>query len=231
MNDLVTAEATSKSMTLIVINQQQELQKMAAGEIYQATIEGKLDGQITNNVMHFRGTNNITGSEQSLADSVLDCVLTTLLPGLSNEFHIDRVRVRRILPTAGNEVTAEAPGNSLGATTGSLPSFNAAVLSLRSANGSKSGRGRMFIAGIPTGGEAASQVSDTLQTTLVAFIACLAGKFISGLSTSGMEWGVLSRKNYAANPSTESSWWNAITSVLVNDAIGTMRSRKLKHGS
>jgi hypothetical protein len=204
---------------------------MANNEIVQLTIKGTLDGQDTNNVLHLRSTSSILYDEEALAEAIIECFVDSLLPGLSSDFTLHSVSAKRILPSVGNEVIVNAPANSNGLVSGSLPSFNAAVISLRSAVGSKSGRGRMYIAGIPNSGETASMVSTSLQSTLAAFVTCMFGKFVSDLSLSGFEWGVFSRKNHQAVPNDMPSWWRAITSASVNSAIGTMRSRKVGSGS
>lgn len=203
---------------------------MALGDIVQVTVNGEIDGQRTANVLHFKDQVVATGDESTLAQAVMDCVTSALLTGLTTDYKLTSVSAKRILPTVGNEVILVAPGGSAGSIAGSLPSFNAAVISLRSNRAGKSGRGRMYIAGIPNSGESASQVSSTLQAVLAAFITCLVGKFVGLLPSEGFNWGIFSRKNYALTPGTESTWWSEVTQAVVNSDIGTMRSRKLKVG-
>lgn len=204
---------------------------MAVNDIYQATVTGSIDGQQTNNVLNFRDSDVLVGDENTLAEAICECFIDSLIPGLSSDFTLQQVSVKKILPTAGNEAIFTPATGAIGGIAGSLPSFNAAVLSLRTAKGSKSGRGRMYLAGLPNTGENASRVSDSLQSVIVAFAVCMIGKFVSGPLLEGFEWGVLSKKNLAATPGDQSSWWSPITETVVNQSIGTMRSRKIGSGS
>ncbi|MFY7869247.1 MAG: hypothetical protein ACOVQN_07070 [Exiguobacterium sp.] len=204
---------------------------MAIGDIVQVTIEGEIDGQKTNNVLHFRATDLLLGSETTLAQGVLDCVKNSLLPGISVDWKVLRVRARKIYPTAGLEYVVDGGGINAGSAGGSLPSFNAAIISLRTATGGRSGKGRMYIAGLPTNGEDKSKLSALFTSVLASFITCMVSKFITAPLTSGFNWGIVSRKKQIAAPNDPSQWFMPVTQAVINTDVGTMRSRKIGYGS
>src|SRR6185369_7172609 len=73
-------------------------------------------------------------------------------------------------------------------------SFAASLLSIRSSIGGRSGQGRQFL---PPPGETettASLSATSVQDDLVAFVTCLAGKFIGSSATTEWRLGVFSSK-------------------------------------
>lgn len=210
----------------------------AVGELIQVTPRFNLEGQQTENVMYFRCVN---ASADFLADLLLviaTCIITHLLPGLSSNITLESVAGKVVgpalgledewIPTTGDVVVGGATGDA-------EPAFVAAVVSLYTTRAGKSGRGRMFIAGIPEVGTIASllKIEDVSYPAIVAFINCIATNFphheLGG--SASFEWGVYSRKvGGVTKPPYPDTGFAPVTRAVVRRELGTMRSRKLGHG-
>ena len=200
-------------------------------------IIGRLHGQQTVNVVHFATNTTIADDSQldtllnQLASAMLECILTTLLPGVSSDWSIDRVEAQRIAPAVSDPVVATATTGSVGERGPTSVSFQSALLHLRTGSGGKSGRGRMFL---PPPGEADitnSAIDDATITLLVAFAACVASKF--GGSSAETDWriGVLSRKNLAATLGTFDNSFRQVTQLVPEKQMAVLSSRKVGKGS
>lgn len=199
---------------------------MATGDIIEVVIKGEHDGQETNNVLHFK-LNSGDEDEGGVADAVKECIVDSLLAALSGEWTGKGVYAKKIYPTTSVEQISSLIGED-GEGGAGLPSFNAALFSLRTAHAGKSGQGRMFVPGIPEASQVGSVLEASAITALSAFVTCMVGKFITG--TFAADWGVVSRKNKAATPGTVANWFFPLTEVVVNPDIASMRSRKKGRG-
>lgn len=203
---------------------------MPEGDIYKVTLDATYHGQQINNVWHFRGTQPISNINDLLA-AVLDCIRTALLPGLASEFRLNSLRGRTIHPVVTDDVILAAAAGDVGAIAGDgLPSFNAAVVSIKTGIAGRSKRGRFYLAGIPENGQSLSGMSDAQLAAIVAFAVCMAGKFISATSTHPYWLGVLSRK-LSAPPSNPNAGFQNGTVLTVHRAIKSQNRRKVGRGS
>lgn len=210
----------------------------SVGDIIQVTPRYLVEGQQTENVMYFRCVN---ASADFLADLLLviaQCIITHLLPGLAADCQLESVRGQIVGPALGLEdewIPAEGDIVVGGATGDAEPSFVAAVISLHTTRPGKSGRGRLFIAGIPEVGTIASllKVEDVSYPALIAFVNCIVLAFpkheLGG--SASFEWGVYSRKvGGVTKPPYPDAGFAPVTRAVVKRELGTMRSRKLGHG-
>jgi hypothetical protein len=202
-----------------------------------ATIEGRLHGQVTNNVLFFGRVGELGNPDwatilAALGAAIITCAIDTLLPALSTQFTLERVRLQAVDPTLTDEVivTTNLPDSGEVANE-SLPSFTAAVLSFRTGMGGKSKRGRMYIAGVPENGQTDSLVTAAERDLLQDFVACLIAQFTGNVGAGGFRLGVYSRKLGGVKPMNMSLGWVPVTSISQNSALGTMRSRKLGRGA
>lgn len=207
------------------------------GDCYQLKIVGSIEGQQTNNILHFRSATGDTDVELHLVLVVVACFVEHLLPGLAAGWKLTEVAYKRVSPTLGPEsiylVPAEPEGEVL---TDALPSLVSAVISIRTALGGRSGRGRMYLAGLPEDNVIGSKITveSVTWTALVAFCACIAGAFTPNAGTPGPNtWfmQVYSRKIGGAVFPFGASGFNNVTALVPTNFIGTTRSRKVGRGS
>lgn len=187
---------------------------------YQLRIQYLLHGQTCYNVLNFvsRGVLDLVND---LLIPVLACVTDNLLPVLSNEIIIQGADVKNVTGSVAQEAAIGRPADSIGEeAVNSLPSTNAAVVALKTTHPGKTGRGRMFLPGIPESHQANSQLDSAFIAAAVAFLACMAAAYINSdpLATPFFHWCVRSRKDAQMYP---------ITNTAVRAVIGTMRSRKV----
>lgn len=210
----------------------------AAQEVYQVTIMGKLEEQDCQNVMYFRtelGDNNV---EDHLLKAILDCFINNLIPVLSSEFDILGIKAKRVVPTLGPElfvgpgVGQETEGQSAG---DGLPSFASCRVRIRSTRGGREGLGRFSIGGIPESATVSSFITteSAFWIAVVAYVACVVAAFIHEGFPVANTWslGVMSRKIGGAKPPFTADGFASATTLQPINAIGTVRSRLVGHGS
>lgn len=205
-------------------------------DIFQVRVKGFIEGQETNNVLHFKALTASTDVDLKLIQVLIQCFVEHLLPAWSNQWTLDTIVWKRVSPTLSPEFVSSATTGQIGAlTTDSLPTFNAALVSIRTAEGGRSKRGRMFLAGIPESATLKSSFDLTGATWLaiLAFVACLVDKFIDNaeLGSDRFILGVYSRKiGGAAFPYGAAGFTPAVSLNPVS-LVATMRSRKVGRGS
>jgi len=208
------------------------------GSAWQVVIEGRQEGQLTANVMHFACVGATTDVDLHLIQVLLSCFITHLLPVLTSSWTLERVRWKQVAPSVGIEqISIPAGGPAAGGgNAAALPSFCSAVLSKRTLFAGRSGRGRMFIAGIPEGQVTNSQI-DTggpLWAGLLAFALCVINAFVHPDPAGGSDifnLEVYSRKIGGAHEPLGSSGFHDVRELVPVQAIATTRSRKVGRGS
>lgn len=207
------------------------------GDLWQVRIKGFLLGSECNNVLHFRSETASADVDTDLVIKIINCIVDNLLTGLAQAYVADTVIWKRVGPTLGPEFITPFPPGSMGgqALNDALPSFNAALISIRTGEGGRSKRGRMFLAGLPDNGV----VGNSMQTVgatwvaILAFVACVVTAFIDNgeLGTGRFGLGVYSRKiGGAAFPYGAAGFTRAVLLSPVA-LVATMRSRKQGRGN
>lgn len=209
----------------------------AQGELWQVLIQGRIEEQRCENVLWFRAQAADPDAYLNLIKEVAECFVTALLPALSTTYIYERTVGRRMTPTQGADYqTLIADGdNPQGAASGDAePSFVSGLISLRSSRGGRSGRGRMYIAGVPEGSTLASHLKTDagLYLAMVAFVGCMLGKFITkDVPVAGnWEWGVFSRKLGGSKQPFVATGFAPMVAADVVTELATTRSRKLGRG-
>lgn len=203
----------------------------------QGRIIGEIHGQQTVNVMNFATNDQIADEGNldtillALAEAILDCALTTLLPATTVDWKLVRCDAKRIYPTPSDPIIATAPANSVGALSASSASFIASLISVRTGGGGRRGRGRMFLPPAGEGQIAQSAIDGPTLVLLTAFAACMAGKFLGGSPSTPWRLGVYSRKNDAAATGTFDNSFRIATSLNPVADVAVMRSRRKGHGA
>lgn len=208
----------------------------AANEVWEVKTEGRIHGQQTLNVQHFKTPAGDSDVITHLLQVWLQCIVTSLLPGLSNQWTMDQVVGRRVAPTLGGDVFLEPTQLAVGGVTGdALPSFCSALFSIRTMTPGRSGRGRMFFPGLPEDAQRDSVIFANTATwaAILAFATCVVTNFIENEPVGQDKWtiGVLSRKLGNPKPPYNVNQFSGATNFLPRNAIATTRSRKVGHGS
>jgi hypothetical protein len=205
---------------------------------YQVRVVGRVEGQETNNVLHFSCASGAGDADVALhlITVLLQCYITHLLPVLTSKWSLEKAVWKRVAPTLGPElVTVPTGTTSGGGSANALPSFAAGVISLKSILGGRSHRGRMYIAGIPETATTDSflNAADPFWTAMLAFANCIVSNFIIGdpVGTNSWQMMIYSRKLGGAHFPYGNAGFTAIKEVLPNQLVGTMRSRKVGRGS
>jgi hypothetical protein len=203
----------------------------------QGRVIGELHGQQTVNVMNFATNAQINDPGQldvlllQLAEAMLDCVLTVLLPAVTQDWKAIRCDAKRIYPELSDPIVATAPANSIGQLGVTSVSFAASLVNLRTGTGGRRGRGRMFL---PPPGEAqvASSSMDNATLLLITqYLTCVAGKFLGGAPTTDWRLGILSRKDLSGVGGNFNNSFRIVASLNPVADIAVMRSRRKGHGA
>jgi hypothetical protein len=204
--------------------------------VYQVRIVGLIEGQETNNVFHFSANTSIDDVELRLIAALATCFVTHLLPVSSSAWQLVKIVWKKVFPALGVEHETIPTGTLVGGGAAtSLPSFVSAVVSIRTEQGGRSHRGRMYLPGIPEG-DATISILDAGSDYLAgvaAFVACLATNFITGDPPAANSWQmqVYSRKLGGSTFPYGSAGFTPVSSFLPVRQLGTTRSRKVGRGS
>jgi hypothetical protein len=206
------------------------------GEIVQVLVQGTIEEQQCENVWYFRAQAIDPDMLLHLLTSIAQC-LVALLPVLGSTYRLDRIKGKVVAPAVGaEEEWLPAPTDDVqGAHAGdTLPSYASALISLYTTRGGRSGRGRIYLAGVPEGETTASFINreGNLWPALIAFAACMLDKFKSrDVPVAGnYDWGVMSRKIGGAKPPFIVGGYAQITRAVPKDLLATTRSRKVGRG-
>jgi hypothetical protein len=209
---------------------------VATGEIVQVLVQGEIEGQQCENVWYFRALAADPDMLAHLLADIAECLLN-LLPVLSATYTLHRLLGKIVSPAVGGEALwePEATDTVVGQSAGdSEPAFVSALISLRTTRPGRSGRGRIFMAGVPEGQTTASMINleSDLYVGLTAFVVCMLAKFRSydPAAAGNYDWGVMSRKIGGVKPPFLPAGYAQITQANVVRELATTRSRKLGRG-
>lgn len=211
----------------------------ATGEVYEVVLECRQEGQQVLNVLHFQALTPIDNVETRLLRALVECLLTVLLPGSTSNLQYVECRGKRVYPDVGPvlEIGQEVGDTIQGADAGdSVPTFVSVCVNIHTSRGGRSGRGRMFLPGVPEGATQGSYIQTTnpYWGVILAYLACVAGKFITQTdppAANRWQLGVMSRKLGGAKPPyTAAGFAPAVRLAPLNRLASTV-SRKVGRGS
>lgn len=208
----------------------------AVGDCFQVRVRGHMEGQETNNVLHFTAATSIDDVELRLIVALAECFVTHLLPVSSSQWALQDLVWKRVTPTLGIEhITVPSGTLTGGGAATALPSYSSAVVSIRTDQGGRSKRGRMYLPGIPESATLVSlfDTSNAYWIALVAFVGCIASKFILGdpPPANSFQMEVYSRKIGGAHFPYNIAGFTPVTQLIPVIPLGTTRSRKVGRGS
>lgn len=214
------------------------------GQVWEVVVHARLNGNAHINVWHFQCVQAMSDLEQRLILALLQCY-SALIPKLSLGFVLEKVTYQQVKDTVGPLMEYEIPNTiaAQGAAVGDgSVSFAAACLSIPTLKPGKGSKARKYIGGIP---EAATttddfKLDDPFWLAIVAFAACVAGKFIFPTDPAPgadkfFHLGVASRTIGGQGikklkPYTGNFFFKA-TSIRVHKQVKSMVSRKAGKGS
>lgn len=202
-----------------------------------AVIVGEIHGQLTNNVIHFATNTQVNDGPDfetlllQLATALKECVVETLLPGVSSDWTFKRVEAERIFPTVTDPVVATGAPENVGELGAASVSFESSLITIRTGGGGRRGRGRIFLPPAGEGQTANSAIDTPTLLLLVAFCACMAGKFGTEAGTTPWRIGILSRKNLNGSINNFNAAFRTATQLTPGSDVACMRSRRKGHGA
>ena len=208
----------------------------ATNDCWQVRVQGRIDGQVTENVLHFKTLSDTDDIETRLIVVLLNCITTHLIPVITSGWTLERIVWKQVTPTLGVEhiyatgLPAAGEGDAA-----ALPSYCSAVLSERTLLGGRTHRGRMYIPGIPEEVTINSAFDSTnaYWAALIAFAACLVTNFVFHDPTgpNHQQLCVYSRKNGGSTFPYGLAGFSNVETITPVPQVGTTRSRKVGRGS
>lgn len=212
-------------------------QTAAVNDIVQVRVQGRIEGQETDNILHFACVGADTDIDLHLIQVLLTCFIDNLLPVLTSTWTLERAVWKKVSPILGPEFESIPVGTNTGAgASAALPSYCSAVLSIRTSRGGKSGRGRTYIPGIPEDQTIGSAINTggPLWAGLLGFALCIVNNFVHPDPAGGSnlwDFGVMSRTIGGASPPFGFSGFAAMQEYVPKQQLGTTRSRKVGRGA
>lgn len=211
----------------------------AAGEVWEVVLEGRQEGQQVLNVLYFRMRTSVDNVELRLLRALVECLLDTFVPAAASTYQYVRCHGKRVTPDVGPvvEIGTESGDLIQGATEGDAePSFVSVCVNIHTTRGGRSGRGRMFLPAVPEGATTGSFVQTTQPywLAIVAYLACVAGKFIHAgepIGTNEIELGVMSRKIGGIKAPFLAAGFAAAVRLVPLNRLSHNVSRKVGRGS
>jgi len=196
-------------------------------DIATTTLQGLVDNQLTILDLNWFASAGITAFNLgTLANGVSTWFTNSLAPLLSEQW--SAVNVHAVDNTSATGPVADSSSVQAGGVTGeAAPNNVAAVVSLRTDQRGRSGRGRNFVPGIPNSLITLNTLDSGFITNLVTAYQLLvgAGSFLAGwqLVVLSRQTGGVLRANGLGIP---------VTSVtMVTNKVKSMRSREVGHGA
>lgn len=202
----------------------------------EARIVGRLHGQDCINVLHFATHTTINDGNRNdlllqLAQALLDCAISTLLPAVTSEYTLTQVEAKFIAPTVSDPIAVTPSGTNVGSRGPTSVSFQSSLLSLRTGGGGRRGRGKMFLAPAGEADITASNLDGPTVALLAAFAACLVGKFVGTSASTAFLLGVLSKTAIKVSGSSFDNAFREVTTITPNALLAKIGSRKVGKGS
>lgn len=208
----------------------------AINSLWEVRLDGSIEGQKTENVLHFKCVGASADVSLHLILVIAACFIDNLLPVLSSAFSFDSITWKQVAPTLGVENVTIPPGAGAGGgNAAALPSYASAVISKRTLTGGRSHRGRMYIPGIPEDQTTGSKITNPsdLWAGIAAFIVCVLTNFKHPDPAGGtdlFDLVVYSRKLGGSSFPYGLTGVSDVDNLVPVQDLGTTRSRKLGRG-
>lgn len=209
----------------------------ALNSLWEVRIQGRIEGQETDNVLHFKCVGASSDVELHLIQVLLSCFITHMLPVLTSTWELERVLWKQVSPALGVEQISIPTGTTTGGgSAAALPSYCSALFSKRTLTGGRSHRGRMYVAGIPEDQTTGSAINTEgpFWAGALAFALCVVTNFVHPDPAGGTDLFDLIVYSRKLGGSTFPLGLTGVTDVrefVPVAQIATTRSRKVGRGS
>lgn len=200
----------------------------ASGDVYQVTFQSSIQGQLIENVVHFRALTPV------ITDAAIDASVKAFMTKMCNLWVTTQIAtgiiVKQETPIAFDErlvIPTTATGQQSAAV---LNQTVALVLTKRTGVAGKSHRGRMYISGVPS-----NFTSDQcrLNVTGAGIVGTFCSDVIAGWGPSGtdtaLQFGIYSGVLGGHNPMTVAGW-QPVTTLEPQIIFGNQRRRRVGVG-
>ncbi len=209
----------------------------AVNSLWEVRLEGRIEGQLTDNVLHFKCVGASADVELHLIQVLLTCFITHMIPVITSTWTLERVVWKQVGPVLGVEQISIPTGTPSGeGSAAALPSYCSALISKRTLTGGRSHRGRMYIAGIPEDQTTGSSINTEgpFWAGLLAFALCVITDFVHPDPAGGTDLFDLIVYSRKIGGSAFPYGLTGVTDVrefVPVQQIATTRSRKVGRGS
>jgi hypothetical protein len=205
--------------------------------LFKLTLVQNLHGQTLQNGYYFSNkdemdSNAIQGSLVTLVDTFKNNVLSYIKAFTSQELVYRSIIAHCVVPREGPIVEEILETHAGTQTFESLPSYCAAILTLRSGFGGKSNRGRSFYSGICAGFGTGGQLDNDSFGQLKVLGDQLLNIFGDPNFFSNLNYVIFSR-TLSEDPeiSEVSDWTKPVKQTIPRRVLGTQRHRKIGIGN
>jgi len=209
----------------------------ALGSAWEVRLEGRMEGQKTENVFHFVCVGATADVELNLILIFMQCFIDNLLPVLSSSWVFERVVWKQVSPALGIEQISIPVGTPAGGGAATaLPSFCSLLYSERTLFAGRSGRGRKYFAGIPENATVNSSfdTAGAFWAGALAFALCVINAFVHPDPAGGTDifnLSVYSRKIGGSAFPYGNAGFHDVREFVPVQQLATTRSRKLGRGA
>lgn len=205
---------------------------MAFNEIFKLRIHCRQNAGEVINVLHFVDNIGALGdAAQNLADDFRDNMGTSLRGRASGDLIFEYIEVIKIVPYGEGPRLALWPANTAGTAGGnSFSATLAEVITLYTGQIGRRKRGRMFLAGGPTGTSALGSWPAAQTTRTQTFATALMNRYGPSGSSGTWKLGVWSKVIAGPDPPWTTDAFTRVTSVTVRTAVRNQRRRQIGVG-
>lgn len=185
------------------------------------------NGEVCANVLHYRNTSpGAQASMNALAEALAAEYITNIIPHVPNTLTFVNVTASDLDPTPSAPGFSSVGSNTPGAQTNEqLPNNVAACLTLRTAVGGRSGRGRIYHVGVGNDDVIANAWEPTFATDLIAGYTAMRN--LSASDQYQWTWCIVSY--YSAGSLRGTPMVNDVQSITMDGTADSMRRRLPGH--
>lgn len=199
---------------------------MALSDVYRAEIWQNTGSEPTMNVLHVResvaetGTGNVA---QMIIDMVAD-LYTALAAKLSEDWRVTTINCRRVSPSGGIPASTVFGGaeSIVGAVASEIiPAQVALLISLYTATGDRTGRGRVYLPGLP---ESYQNEGQLLETPFGEIQTIATAQFVGEKTPAGATTGKWRFMVFGGGGSPDAPW--DVQAAIVRPNLATQKRRR-----
>jgi hypothetical protein len=214
--------------------------------VFELAVHATLLSQTVVTVHHFRAKSDSSGGTdaETLATDWRDNLKTAWLAGKSNNYTINRLSVRSVDPTPGDQVYEVFLTSANTGSSGDSPASPqlALVISWRSTQAGRKHRGRTYVPGLPDSQENNGTWNSSVRTNASDYADDMLERYGSTETDTNFDFGIFTRAKpitysidrltgeITTHPAYSAGWTN-ISGYLVRSIVYTQRRRTLGVGT